>query len=99
MHGLKDKVVLVAGAATGLGAASAQRLAQEGARGGVGDLNLTGAEQTATTIASAGGQAGGGPVDIAEDASVHARVSLTVAHYCGQAALDIHPGALRRVGK
>lgn len=32
MQGLKDKVAIVAGAATGLGAASARRLAQEDAR-------------------------------------------------------------------
>src|SRR5258708_19795825 len=99
MHGLKDKVVLVAGAATGLGAASAQRLAQEGARVVVGDLNLTGAEQTATAIASAGGQAVAAQFDIADDASVHDLVALTVTTYGGLDGVHINAGAMHLVGK
>lgn len=99
MHGLKDKVVLVAGAATGLGAASAQRLAREGARVVVGDLNLTGAEQTATAIASAGGQAVAAQFDIADDASVHDLVALTVTTYGGLDGVHINAGAMHLVGK
>src|SRR5260370_6386867 len=99
MHGLKDKVVLVAGAATGLGAASAQRLAGGGARVAVGDLSLTGAEQTATAIASAGGQAVAAPFDIADDASVHDLVALTVTTYGGLDGVHINAGAMHLVGK
>jgi NAD(P)-dependent dehydrogenase (short-subunit alcohol dehydrogenase family) len=39
MRGLKDKIVIVAGGASGIGAATARRLAEEGAIVMVGDLN------------------------------------------------------------
>lgn len=57
MRGLGDRVVIVAGAATGIGAASATRLAEEGATAVVGDINAAGAEDTAQRIRAAGGSA------------------------------------------
>ena len=39
MRGLKDKTFLVAGGATGIGAATAKRLAKEGAQVAIGDIN------------------------------------------------------------
>ncbi|MFN2168315.1 MAG: SDR family NAD(P)-dependent oxidoreductase, partial [Anaerolineae bacterium] len=47
---LQDKIAIVTGGAQGLGAAICQRLASEGAHVVVADLNLEGAEATATTI-------------------------------------------------
>lgn len=46
MRGLKDKVVIVTGAASGLGRGMARRLHEEGARVAVFDLNPAGAQQT-----------------------------------------------------
>ena len=50
MRGLKDKVVIVAGGATGIGAATSRRLAEEGARVVVGDINAEAANATADAI-------------------------------------------------
>ncbi len=54
-----SKVALVTGAASnpGIGSATAQRLAQEGAKVLLTDIDLEGAERTATAIRSAGGDA------------------------------------------
>ena len=92
MQGLKGKTVLVAGAATGLGAASAQRLAQEGARVVVGDLNRAGADQIASAICDAGAEAAAVEFDIADDASVRELVAATVRTYGGLDAVHINAG-------
>ena len=52
---LKDKVAVVTGGAQGIGRGIARRLAQEGAKIGVADINETGAAKTAAEINSAGG--------------------------------------------
>ncbi len=48
---LKDKVVVITGAAQGLGRALAQRCSEEGAKVVVGDMNLEGAQETASMLA------------------------------------------------
>lgn len=50
MRGLEDKVIVIAGGATGIGAATARRLAEEGAKVVVGDLNAEAAQATAEAI-------------------------------------------------
>ena len=50
MRGLTDKVIIVAGGATGIGAAAARRLAEEGASVVVGDINADAAKLTAEAI-------------------------------------------------
>jgi NAD(P)-dependent dehydrogenase (short-subunit alcohol dehydrogenase family) len=50
MRGLQDKVIVVAGGATGIGAATARRLAEEGAKVVVGDINAEAAKATAEAI-------------------------------------------------
>ena len=57
MRGLAGKVGIVAGGARGIGAATARRLAQEGAHVVIGDLLLDQAEETAEAIRAAGGSA------------------------------------------
>lgn len=99
MQGLKDKVVLVAGAATGLGAASAQRLAQEGARVVVGDLNIDGAKETASAILAAGGEAVAMQFDISDDDSVRELVASSVRTYDGLDAVHINAGDMGSVPK
>ena len=53
----EGKVALITGAASGIGRASAQRLAAEGAEVMLGDINKTGLEETAKSIIDAGGKA------------------------------------------
>ncbi len=66
---LDGKVAVVTGAANGIGAATARRLASEGARLAVVDLNEEALDQTVRAIAEAGGeaQAFGGDISKAAD--------------------------------
>lgn len=57
MRGLAGKVGIVAGGARGIGAATARRLAEEGATVLIGDLLVEQAEETAAAIREAGGKA------------------------------------------
>lgn len=50
MRGLKDKVVLVTGAAQGIGAAISERFVQEGSNVAILDLNLAAAQETAARL-------------------------------------------------
>src|SRR3989338_5802976 len=62
---LKDKVAVITGAATGIGAATAELFAAEGARVVIGDINETEATATVDRIRKAGGDAGFVPTDVA----------------------------------
>lgn len=64
MRGLKEKVVIVTGGASGIGRAIATRLGEEGCNVGILDLNGEGAEETAKTIRDAGGKASAYTCDI-----------------------------------
>jgi 3-oxoacyl-[acyl-carrier protein] reductase len=77
----KDKVVIVTGAAGGIGRAIAQRFASEGAHVVIGDVNETGAQQSAEQIQSAGGSAIPHPTNVADEASVNALFDATVARF------------------
>lgn len=67
--GLKEKRVLVTGAAGGLGRAFAEGFAKAGARVIAADLNEEGAGKTASAINDAGGQAYGAKVDVTNSQS------------------------------
>lgn len=75
MRGLTNKVVLVAGGATGIGAAVARRMAEHGAVAAVGDIDLARAEATAAEIRAAGGAASAHQFDCGDQASVEAIVA------------------------
>ena len=57
MERFADKVVLITGGASGIGRASAECFAAEGARVACTDINLEGLAETVAQIESAGGQA------------------------------------------
>lgn len=75
MKGLNEKVIVVAGGASGIGAATAQRLGNEGARVLVGDIRIAGAEQTAAAIVAAGGMAEPFEFDISDEPSCAALIA------------------------
>jgi 3-oxoacyl-[acyl-carrier protein] reductase len=73
--GIAGKVALVTGGARNLGRADSLRLAEEGCRVAVVDLNKDGAEETAAEIRQKGGQAIAVECDIADRAAVKAAVA------------------------
>jgi NAD(P)-dependent dehydrogenase (short-subunit alcohol dehydrogenase family) len=81
MRGLHDKTFIVAGGATGIGAGTAVRLAEEGARVAIGDINLSGAQATADRITGAGGRAVAIAFDLAHEESVQALVQRTIDEF------------------
>ena len=87
LRGLTDKVAVVAGGATGIGAATAARLGAEGALVVVGDVAAEAAQRTAEAIASDGGTAVAVPFDLADPDSVAHLIATAVDTYGGVDAL------------
>lgn len=83
MRGLKDKRVVVAAGGSGIGAATSERLAAEGARVIVGDINLDGAKATVQRITSAGGVAKAVQFDFANEQSTNALIESAVRSFGG----------------
>ena len=83
MRGLADKVVVIAGGGSGIGAATAVRLGEEGAQVVVGDLDADNAESVAAGIRAAGGRAVSSHFDISVDESVGALMSAAVDEFGG----------------
>ena len=81
MRRLNDEVIIVAGGATGIGAETSRRLAEEGARVVVGDINVAGAEETVAGIRDAGGEATAWTFDIADEESCAALVRAALDAY------------------
>ena len=78
-----NKVALVTGAGSGIGAACALQLAGQGARVVVADMNMDGAREIVERIVQAGGQAVAHQIDVTDPAAVKAMVDFTVATYGG----------------
>ncbi|MGW5381614.1 SDR family NAD(P)-dependent oxidoreductase [Nocardia sp. NPDC003963] len=85
--GLDGKVAVVAGGATGLGAATAVRLGAEGYRVVVGDLRESDAAVTADTITAAGGDAAAVAFDLADPESIAELFAATTRRFGGVDAL------------
>lgn len=78
---LKDKVAIVTGAASGIGAATARRMAEEGASVVVADINIEGAKAVAAEIRKAGGTADTFEIDISDEKLVKAMMDFTIDTY------------------
>ncbi|MET0896464.1 MAG: SDR family oxidoreductase [Mycobacterium sp.] len=87
LSGLSGKVAIVAGGATGIGAATAARLGAEGCCVLVGDLDAQGARRTADQISTEGGEAMGTAFDLADPASVARLIAAADEAYGGVDAL------------
>jgi len=77
----KDKVVLITGAAQGIGEATAIAFARERARVALADLNLDGVLQVKEKIDKIGGETLALKVDISNPAMVNEMMKKTVDHF------------------
>lgn len=78
---LNDKVCVITGAGSGMGAVAARRFAREGARVAVLEVNEEAGRRTAEDIAKAGGDAAFAACDVAEEASVRGAVDQVLRRY------------------
>ncbi|SEG96632.1 NAD(P)-dependent dehydrogenase, short-chain alcohol dehydrogenase family [Nonomuraea solani] len=83
MRGLAGKRIVVCGGASGIGAATAERLVEEGAKVVVGDIDEAGAEETVKQITASGGTAVAVPFDLADEPSVRALFERAMAEFGG----------------
>jgi NAD(P)-dependent dehydrogenase (short-subunit alcohol dehydrogenase family) len=84
---MTGKIALVTGAGSGIGRATALRLAAEGARVACVDLVGSAAQETARTIEKAGGTAWAAPVDVTDEAAAARIVSECAARLGGLTTL------------
>ncbi len=78
---LDGKVALVTGGGSGIGRATAQIFAREGAKVVVADVGVDGGEETVLLIKAAGGEAVFVKTDVSKAAEVEALVNAAVATY------------------
>jgi NAD(P)-dependent dehydrogenase (short-subunit alcohol dehydrogenase family) len=83
LQGLTDKVAVVVGGATGIGAATAARLGGEGCRVVIGDIAEDPARLTVERIAAAGGTATHVTFDLADPDSVAGLMRAAATTYGG----------------
>ena len=95
MAGVQGRVALVTGAAQGIGAGIAQRLAADGAKVAVLDLNLDAAQAAVDQIAAAGGTAKAFAADVSNAEQVQAAVDAVAAEFGALHILVNNAGVLR----
>jgi NAD(P)-dependent dehydrogenase (short-subunit alcohol dehydrogenase family) len=85
---LHGKVAIVTGAASGIGADTAARLARDGAAVVVADIDLAKAEKHAAGLVQAGGNAAAVRVDLGDEQSISAMIEFAVDRFGGLDILD-----------
>jgi NAD(P)-dependent dehydrogenase (short-subunit alcohol dehydrogenase family) len=80
-HDFGGTVALVTGGASGIGAATVELLARQGARVVIADLQQEAADALAARLSSEGATVRAVPCDVRDEAAVEAAVRTTVAHF------------------
>jgi NAD(P)-dependent dehydrogenase (short-subunit alcohol dehydrogenase family) len=83
MGRLNGKIAIITGAASGIGKATARRVAAEGARVVVADMDADGAKRVADAISAAGGEATAVQADLSSTDEARAMVQAAVTAYGG----------------
>lgn len=95
---MKDKVVLITGAGSGMGEAAARMFAKEGAKVVVADINEGAAGVVAKSITDQGGHAIAIQCDVSDEQQVKAMIEKTVATYQKLDAAFNNAGIMRPAG-
>ncbi|MEE4546407.1 SDR family oxidoreductase [Streptomyces sp. V4-01] len=95
MSTTEQRVAIVTGAARGIGAATAVRLAAEGRAVAVLDLDEDACKDTVATITAAGGRALAVGADVSDEAQVEAAVAKVAAELGAPTILVNNAGVLR----
>ena len=95
MRGLKDKVIIVTGAAQGIGRATAQRLHEEGVQVALADRNEAGVEKAAQEIRDQGGRAQAFAIDVSDRESWVAAIAKILEAFGGIDGLVNNAGVTR----
>lgn len=90
-----ERVVLITGAASGIGRAAALRIASEGGTIAAMDANAEGLSETVLAIREGGGTAEAFTGDVTDERSVQAAVSAVIARFDALHALANVAGVLR----
>src|SRR3546814_12235370 len=81
MKRLEGKIAVITGATGGIGAASARRLAAEGAKLVLADITVEGVEQTAEQIRAAGGECFVHRLDVPHENRLDALLDAAIETY------------------
>lgn len=92
---LNGKALIVIGSGTGIGAATARRLAAEGARLCLADVNLAAATAVAEEIAAEGREAFATSIDLADEASVKKAVETAGERFGGLDGAHVNAADMR----